>query len=275
MRPIDPLMRDAVHASDLGDDSGLRAILHRHPELSVGRVEPMDETPPPYFERPTLLHFIADNPTRVGNRPANIRDIAAIILDAGADVDAGCGHDGSSTTLGLVVSSESCRLSGIGLELCDLLLERGARIGGSAQTALMNGQEDAARHLLRRGALLDLPLAAGLGEGEAVRRLLPGASAPERHKALMAAAYRGQSDSVAALIAAGTDPNGYAAPGFHAHSTALHQAVSANCLACVQLLVEAGAALIARDKVHGATPLDWAEHLGQAEIADFLRSCPS
>ena len=37
-------------------------------------------------------------------------------------------------------------------------------------------------------------------------------------------------------------------------------------------MVEAGAALDAKDTVYGGTPLDWAEYGKQVEIAKYLRA---
>ncbi len=36
-----------------------------------------------YFCHPTLLEFIAENPTRRGSLPSNIVEVAKVILDAG------------------------------------------------------------------------------------------------------------------------------------------------------------------------------------------------
>ncbi len=41
--------------------------------------------------------------------------------------------------------------------------------------------------------------------------------------------------------------------------------------ALVELLVEAGASLSARDAQYQATPLEWAEHLGHLNIARIVR----
>ena len=102
--------------------------------------------------------------------------------------------------------------------------------------------------------------------------MLPDASADDRHRALALAAQLGDAAIVGLLLDAGEDPNRFNPPGTHAHSQPLHQAIAAGHLGVVQLLVERGARLDARDTVHHATPLAWAEYCEQPEIAAYLKS---
>ena len=73
------------------------------------------------------------------------------------------------------------------------------------------------------------------------------------------------------LLDAGDDPNRFNPPGTHAHTPPIHQAVAAGHLDVVKLLVERGARLDIRDTSYDSTPLGWANHCGQPEIAAFLR----
>jgi peptide-methionine (S)-S-oxide reductase len=57
----------------------------------------------------------------------------------------------------------------------------------------------------------------------------------------------------------------------YSHATALHHAVCSGSLDAVRVLVEAGAALDARDTIHAGTPLGWAEYGKHVEIAEYLR----
>ena len=59
----DPHFRRAVDLLDAGDAAGLQALLGEHPELAQQHVV-LDGTN--YFRNPTLLEFIAENPTRHG-----------------------------------------------------------------------------------------------------------------------------------------------------------------------------------------------------------------
>jgi ankyrin repeat protein len=102
-------------------------------------------------------------------------------------------------------------------------------------------------------------------------RLLPAADGPARHRALVLAAQLGHADVVALLLDAGEDPNRYNPEGSHAHCTPLHQAAHAGHGAVVRMLVERGAKLDIKDRIWHSTPLGWAEHGAQTEIAEYLR----
>src|SRR4029077_12202075 len=112
----------------------------------------------------------------------------------------------------------------------------------------------------------------GLGRLVDSVRLLPHADVPSRHIALALAAQHGHTDIVRLLLDAGEDPNRYNPDGFHSHSTPLHQAVCADRLAVVKLLVERGARLDPRDTIYQSTPLGWAIYCEKPAIADYLRT---
>ena len=57
--------------------------------------------------------------------------------------------------------------------------------------------------------------------------------------------------------------------------SALHQAAAVGDLALVRLLVDHGADLHAKDPDWNGTPFVWANHLGRAEVADYLRAARS
>ena len=69
---------------------------------------------------------------------------------------------------------------------------------------------------------------------------LPTADSQSCHQALALAAQLGQTKSLKLLLDAGEDPNRLNPEGFHSHSTPLHQAVWADHLETVKLLVEHG-----------------------------------
>lgn len=112
--------------------------------------------------------------------------------------------------------------------------------------------------------------AAGLGLVAEARRLLENARGEARHKALALAAQFGHTEIVRLLVNAGEDPRRFNPPGFHAHSTPLHQAALAGHAETVRLLVDGGSDVRARDKTWQGTPGDWARHGGWEEIARFL-----
>jgi hypothetical protein len=139
-------------------------------------------------------------------------------------------------------------------------------------TALAFGYLGTAQTLASRGAEMSLEALAGLGRAEEVRKALPLAGAASRHAALALAAQHGQTAVVEILLDAGESPDRYNPAGYHGHSTPLHQAVAADHLAVVKLLVERGARLDIRDTIYDGTPLDWALYLKKDAIAAYLRS---
>ena len=132
------------------------------------------------------------------------------------------------------------------------------------------GNFAAAAHLVERGAKLTLATALCLARWDEVRRLGPTASAEDRQFGFVLAALRGKAEALAKVIELGVDLNAPCAD-LYSHATALHHAVYSGSLDAVKVLVEAGAALDAKDTVYGGTPLGWAEYGKHAEIARYLR----
>jgi ankyrin repeat protein len=217
----------AADAIVTGDVATLRRLLAEDPALVRARS--------PREHRSTLLHYVAANGFEDWRQrtPRNAVEVARLLLDAGAEVDAESdAYGGRSTTLGLAATSAHPRLAGVQLDLMALLVARGARIdapdGGSMVDAcLANGCPEAAAWLAERGAKLTLAGAAGVGRLDVVRaRLAEGARDPE---ALHWAAYAGHADVVAELLARGADVH-------------------------------------ARDPVHGATPLGFALYAWRTRV---------
>jgi hypothetical protein len=111
--------------------------------------------------------------------PENSAEITELLLDAGADVDAEADvYESGCTALGLVATSQPPSVSGVQLQVIDVLLDHGAQMDrpglAGRRTALVhaclaNGQPKAAEHLAGRGAALDLAGAAGLGRIDVLR----------------------------------------------------------------------------------------------------------
>ncbi len=259
----DAAFRRAVGLLDAGDAAGLREHLRQHPDLAQRQVVFEGGN---YFRNPTLLEFIAENPTRHGNLPKNIVEVARVILDAGSTQAA------LDETLMLVASSDVAHKCGVQVALIDLLCDQGGDPNRALRTALIYGEFEAAQALIRRGACIDLPAAAALGGIEDVRRLLPGARGDDRHWALAVASQFGHVEIVRMLLDAGEDPNRYNPPGGHSHSTPLHQAAAAGHLEVARLLVEHGAKLNWKDTMWQATPKEWARHEGRTDVESYLRA---
>jgi len=231
----------------------------------------------------TLLHYSAANGIEEARQktPKNAVEIARILLEAGAEVDALAEmYGGHCTTMSMLVSSAHPAKAGVQVALLETLLDFGASIEGRGttqwrsplMTALGFGYLNAAEALARRGARVDnIAAAAGLGRLSDVRQLLPAAASENRHRALALAAYHGHLEIVRLLLDAGEDPNRYNPKGIHPHSTPLHQAALAGHDKVVRLLVERGARLDLQDTIYHGTPLDWAIHAGKVEIETYLR----
>jgi ankyrin repeat protein len=266
-----------------GRVGALATLLRDHPELARARSSRVTHFDPP-IHRATLLHYVAANGVE-GYRertPPNAVDVATTLLRASAEVDALADmYGGQATTMSMLVSSGHPVRAGVQVALVETLIDFGAAVEarGSGQwtsplaTALAFGYLPAAEALVRRGAPIDtLPIAAGMGRVDDARRLLPTASALDRHRAMALAAQLGHVEILQLLLDAGEDPNRYNPKGNHGHSTPLHQAVWSGHDAVVRLLVARGARLDIKDTIYEGTPLGWAEYGGRTEIAEYLRT---
>jgi ankyrin repeat protein len=255
--------RRAVELLDAGDAVGLRAHLKQHPNLVHEHVVFEGGN---YFRNPTLLEFVAENPVRRGALPSNVVELTKVILDAGSQQSA------KNETLLLVSTGcvpRECRAQ---IPLIDLLCDYGAEPDSAVHAAALHGEFEAVNALIRRGARIDLAVAAALGRIDDARRLIAGASAEDRHLALSLAADFGHVAIVRLLLDAGEDPDRYNPVGGHSHTTPLHQAAGSGHDEVVRLLVERGAKLDLKDILWRATPADWAKHAGRTEIEAYLRS---
>ena len=273
----------AVEQVVAGDVQGLNSALQCDAGLVRARSARVTHFDPP-LHRATLLHYVAANGVE-GYRqktPKNAPEVARMLLRAGTDVDARADmYGGQWPTMGLLVSSCHPAEAGVQAGIAEVLVDFGASIegelfgdyGSALMTALAFGYRPAAEALVRRGARVDeLAAAAGLGRLDEVRRMLDGAGARTRHRALALAAQHGHVEVVRLLLDAGEDPNRYNPRGYHAHSTPLHQAIAAGHEPVVRTLVDHGARLDMKDTIYQSTPLGWAVHCERTAIADYLRS---
>jgi hypothetical protein len=259
----DAAFRRAVDLLDAGDVKGLRDHLKLHPSLTHQHAIFEGGN---YFQNPTLLEFVAENPVRHDTLPANIVDVARVILDAGVESSA------VNETLMLVATGRVPREHRVQLPLIELLCDHGADANSAIHAAALHGEMESVKALLRCGARMDLPVAAALGRIEDARQQLPEAKAEDRHLALSLASDFGHIEIVRLLLDAGEDPNRYNPVGGHSHTTPLHQAAGAGHENVVRLLVERGARLDMKDILWHATPADWAHHAGKANVEKYLRS---
>ena len=223
----------------------------------------------------TLLHYIGANGVEGFRQrtPKNAVEIATVLLDAGAEVDAMADMYGGSTTLGLVATSEHPKTAGLQQPLIELLLGRGARMDlpgtaghqdGLVRACLANGRPEAAEFVAARGAPLDLESAAGIGRLDAVARFFDDAGrltadATRKHMedGYGWACVYGHSAVVDFLLRCGVGVD----TKVRAHGegcTGLHLGAYHGDPTLVRLLLGHGARVDIADDTWQTTPLTWA-----------------
>jgi hypothetical protein len=279
---IDDLFRSAVQAVDAGDVAGLERLLSTHPRLACERLDApgawlrdaIGAAADGFFAKPYLLWFVAEDPVRNGRLPANIAEVSRTIVRAAQRTCADRLREQLDYALRLVAFSWIARQCDVQIGLIDVLLDAGAAFANAPDSALVNGNVAAATHLVERGAPVTLATAVCLARWEDADRLVASSTVREKQLALVLAALRGRADALRYLLGKGVDAN-TVSPDLYSHATALHHAVHSGSLDAVQVLVEAGARLDARDTVYDGTPLGWAEYAGNKppydEIAGYLR----
>lgn len=265
----------AVEAVVAGNFDVLKAFLKQYPAIVMARSEREHHA--------TLLHYVAANGVEDDRQktPTNAVAIAALLLEAGSEVDAlAYMYGGLHTTMSMLVSSCHPAQAGVQIDLINILIDFGAEVEGAGSgnwvsplmTALAFGYLAGAETLVLRGAkVTHVAAAAGLGLLEETKLLLNSASNVDRHRALALASQMGHTQIVSLLLDAGENPNRYNPEGNHSHSTPLHQAAIEGHLEVVMLLVQRGAKIDMKDKMWGDTPLGWAIYAKKKEVADYLR----
>jgi hypothetical protein len=265
---------DAVIA---GDERALAALLGKDPTLVKARS--LRE------HRSTLLHYCSANGVEDYRQrtPENIVAIARMLLDAGAEVNAGSdAYGGSSTALMLTATSVHPERVGVQTALMELLLERGASIDvgriSDVVVCLRNGRRAAAEFLAGRGARLDLEGAAGVDALDRVKEffaqdggLRPYAMTQQLADGFGWACQFGRLAVVEFLLDHGVDA--------HAASrtngvTPLHWAALGGHPEIARMLLARGADVEARETGYGGTPVGWAvygfgQHDGTREAERF------
>jgi len=271
-----PAFARAVRAVITGDAPALRAELGDEPSLIRARSASA--------HRATLLHYVAANgiePELQAPVP-NADEIAAILLSAGADVDAKINaYGGADTTLTLTVSSDHPTEAGAASRVVDVLCAFGAAVNGPEgdgaplATALYFATLECVTTLLAHGARTDNPVfatAAGrltwlkawfVGAQVSDQALMPAwiSSDPKiaAEQALVFASMCGQTPVVRWLLDQGVDVNAEP-PGSHWTATPLHTAAVQGQVAVVQLLLARGADHTLRDARYKSTPAQWLPH---------------
>jgi len=259
----------AVDAIVTGGLTALKRLLRENPGLIRARSTREHHA--------TLLHYAGANGVEGYHQktPKNAVKVAEALLKAGAEVDADLDYGPmrvrypertGSTTLGMVATSCHPAVAGVQIPLIDILLKYGASVDGIPEgwnpliAALHNGRGEAAAHLAKRGARLDLEGAAGVGRLDVVKSFFnkdgsvkANATIAQMELGLMWACEYGRASVVDFLLAKGTDV------GAQPHGeTGLHWAAYGGHFHIVKLLLKRKAPVDIKDKRFGGTPLGWA-----------------
>jgi ankyrin repeat protein len=228
----------------------------------------------------TLLHYVGANGVENYRQktPKNAVSVAQVLLQAGADVNAVADIYGGSDTLGLVATSFFPAQAGVQQALADLLLSHGASLGNEklVNACLANGRGQAAAHLAKRGAPLNLEGAAGVGRLDRVKTffnrngsLKHNATLRQMEYGFLWACEYGHIDVVDFLLL----QKGLSVDAMPHGETGLHWAAFAGNVDIVKRLLRARAPLEVKDKRHGGTPLAWALHAWHAPPPEAEPGC--
>lgn len=242
-----------------GDHSTLKRLLEEDPQLVRLR-----------SARPhaaTLLHYVAANGVEDDRQktPPNIVQIAAMLLHAGADVDAPANlYYGKSTTLDLVATSVHPERAGLLEPLIEKLLAFGAKFDHLLIDAcLANFRLHAAEYLAAKITHLSFEASAGLGRLDELQRQMTNGF-------LLACEY-GRNSVVEFLLQAGVD----IAAQNRQEQTGLHLAVIGAQIETVKLLMSHNAPLRVMN-MYGGTPLGQAiwcqENGGNPDVYAAIRT---
>ena len=275
---FDSLFQQAVIAVDKGDEYKLKELLDAHPELATERLyEPgewltkvISDALGNFFKNPYLLWFVSEDAVRNKTLPLNIANIASIIIEKAKAKKAASLQEQLDYGLRLVAWSWVARECGVQISLLDVLMDAGAFKEGVSNDALVNGNFDAAKHLIQRGAQYTLPTALCLEQWDEADKLALTANDGQKQFSLVLAALNGKAQAVTRAISYGADIN-KPSKDLYAHGTPLHHAVWSGSVETAKVLIEAGADINAVDTLWNGTPLEWAEYGKFPELIKYLK----
>jgi len=204
---------EAADAIAEGNIASLKKLLANHPELIKMRS--------PRNHHSTLLNYVGANGFEGWRQktPRNAVEIAQVLLDSGAEVDAWGDMYGGTSTLGLVATSVHPVIYGVQEPLMDILIRHGADpnhavasdyTGGMLILACIhNGRYEPIHYLAEHGAQIDLEGACALGDLEKVEALFDSNTEQKRNIGLTWACQYGHREVVDFLLAQDIPVNVY------------------------------------------------------------------
>ena len=226
--------------------------------------------------------------------PANVVELARLLLDRGADVNAVTLGRNGGTTMGLIVTSKMASDANASGPLMELLVARGATVGFESSSPILpdwgnqnvldaplaNHAPRAAEKLIELGARPDVCAAAALGDMKLLRGFFGKdgrlAERPRRHGKVMSEAdaiglalsfayVNGKPDAVDFLL---EKQGNWNMTGVN-NGAVLHRAAWDGDLTMVKRLIAKGADMSNRDNPFNSTPLSWAQHNKRRAVFDF------
>ncbi len=200
---------EAVDAVVSGDTKTLKSLLRREPDLIRSRSS--------RAHRAMLIHYVAANGVEDERQRTSVNavDVANVLIDAGAEIDATFLDGGSGTTpLVSLVTSFHPHKSGVAAELVSIFVNAGARVDGlkgdgePLRLALGFEYPESVQALLECGAkVANVEIAAGLGKLELVEKFVDagGISRRELEKAFWSTCKYGHTEVAECLLKRGVD----------------------------------------------------------------------
>ena len=242
-----------------GNLARLQSLLRANPGLALARSARIHTA--------TLLYYLAANGIEDFRQrsPADAPEIARLLLDAGAEVDALCGQGNSDDTPMLaLVTSVHPHYMGVATELIEIFVDAGSKVNGvkgdnaPVRLALKFGYPDSAAALVRLGAeVKTVAMAAGLGRLDLTKEFVEerGASESELAAAFEDACRFGRTDIAKYLLATGVDVDGQGTWNM----TGLMWAASLGHLDTMAMILNRGPSLKLRNEF-GGTAMGTALH---------------
>ena len=243
---------DAVDAVISGDTETLKTLLRREPDLIHMRSS--------RAHRAMLIHYVAANGVEDERQrtPINAVDVANVLIDAGAEIDATFLDGGSGTTpLVSLVTSFHPHKSGVAAELVSVFVNAGARVDGikgdgePLRLALGFEYPESVRALLECGAkIMNVEIAAGLGELELVEKFVDegGISRSELEEAFWCACKYGHTEVAEWFLKRGVDIDARSG----ANNTGLMLASQRGRKDTVEMLLGCGASVALKNDFGGS-----------------------
>ena len=245
---------EAVDAVISGDTETLKSLLEREPDLIHMRSSKA--------HRAMLIHYVAANGVEDERQrtPVNAVDVANVLIDAGAEIDATFLDGGSGTTpLISLVTSFHPHKAGVAAELVSVFVNAGARVDGikgddePLRLALGFEYPESVQALLECGAkVMNVEIAAGLGELKLVEKFVDegGLARRELEEAFWSACKYDHTEVAECLLKCGLDIEAKGGT----NNTALMLASQRGRRDTVEMLLDFGASVALKND-YGGTAL--------------------